>query len=75
MLFRMPIAITLTTMLDPPELTRGRVRPVMGIRPSVMPTLTITWTANIAIIPTDASLANGSVLCHAISMPHQTMTP
>jgi hypothetical protein len=51
---------------------KGKVSPVIGIRPTVIVILTIICMANEVVIPMANSRPKGSVFAPAISSPHKS---
>ncbi len=70
MLFKRPMAVILITRLVPPQLISGKVRPVIGIRPTFTLICMSVCVTSIAVIPMAINLPNGSVFCPAISRAH-----
>lgn len=63
----MAIAIRLVSMMLPPAVIKGRGSPVMGMNPSVMPTLMIRWKKKIPVAPVREECAIG-VFSHSSYM-------
>lgn len=69
MLRSTPMAASVVTRDDPPELIRGNVMPVIGKAPETTPILIIAWETIIVVIPTASSFPKGSSVAMAIRKP------